>query len=77
MAEREPKVKKADGLIVIPVARIKKRAVKNVRHVEEVPEKKDRNTLHVGRHQELVAKEDAANLGVKNQQEVKNNENKN
>jgi len=43
--------------------------------VAEVQVKKDQNTLLADQHQERVMKKVEASLGVKNQQEVKNNEN--
>ena len=75
MVEKALKEKRKAGLTVIPAEKIKRRERKHAKPAEEVLAKKDLSTHLAGQHLEHAVREEEENLGVKNQQEVKNNEN--
>ena len=62
-------------MTVTPAEKIKRQERKHAKLVDEAQAKKDQSTHHVDQHLEHAVKEVEANLGVKNQQEVKSNEN--
>ena len=71
LGEKEPKVRKAAGLIVTHAVKIRKQDVKSALHVEDQAEKSVQNTLRVALPQEHAEKE--AN-GVKNLRKEKKDE---
>ena len=66
--EKAQKAKKADGLIAILVAKIKKQAARNVVLVEDQPEKREQNIHLAVQHPALVVKKE---ITAKNQKPEK------